>query len=107
MEFFHFISLSRKSFQELVEVCGPITYEIPLWNGSKGKPKRNHIKLRKFSPADMIAMAMKDLLSKAESKDIYAQFGAIPSTYANCVQVGKMAIIKGLLYNRGTSLRMG
>lgn len=42
MEWFHFISLSRSSFQDLVKVCGPIVNTIPLRSGC-GKPTRAHI----------------------------------------------------------------
>jgi hypothetical protein len=34
MEFFHFTSLSRDSFQELVEICAGTIESLPLKNGA-------------------------------------------------------------------------
>ena len=96
LEFLHFTSLSRHSFNVLCILTEPVLITLPLHRDS-GTPRSQDLKRRMFSPRDMTAMALKFLLSRAEMKDLHVQFGAILSVFDNCTEVGMCAIVKVLM----------
>ena len=98
LEFFHFLSLSRKSFTDLCKITSTTIERSPL-HRDYGIPRSCDLRRRIFDPCDIMAMAIKFLLSMAESKDLHVQFGAIASSFRDMVEVGCAAIIKGLINN--------
>ena len=100
-EFFHFISLSRSSFNVLVELCAPHILSAPLKprNGDYvyGTPRRSDLKHRLFKPHDIIAMAIKCCMATAEAKDIHPCFGALASTFSDLSFRGMQVIVQVLI----------
>lgn len=66
----------------------------------RGKPKKYIILRRRFNARDIVAMTVKYLLSRAELKDIHVHFGAILTTYINCVKLGMRCIVGRTRCNR-------
>lgn len=95
-EFLHFTSLSRESFNVICILTEPVLISLPL-HRDDGTPRSQDLKRRMFSPRDMIAMALKFLLSRAEMKDLHVQFGAIVTVFDRCIEVGMCAIFKVLM----------
>ena len=99
-EFLCFTSLTRQSFDDLVLLCHDTILSLPLRarDGERdiGKPRPQDLKRRKFRPRDIVAMTLKFLTSTAEEKDLHVQFGAIETTYNDCIWVGMTALVKNM-----------
>ena len=95
LEFLHFTSLTRESFNLLVVKCTPLINSRPLTPGC-GKPKAWHVRRRMFKARDVVAMTMRFLLATAEMKDLHVQFGAVLSVYSHCVRLGLRVIVQVL-----------
>ena len=94
-EFLHFTSLTREAFANLVDIVKNSIYSnsiVPY----RGKLKKYIILRRRFNARDIVAMTVKYLLSRAELKDIHVHFGAILTTYINCVKLGMRCIVQTL-----------
>ena len=92
MAFFNFTALLRGSFVDLVELCKDDLLSMPI-RGHTGdathhSPRRCHQRRRLFTPADIISMTLKFLTTTAELKDLHPQFGALKTTYNDCVWLG-------------------
>lgn len=101
MAFFNFTALLRGSFTDLVELCKEDLLSMPI-RGHTGdithhSPRRCHQRRRLFTPTDIIAMTMKFLTTTAELKDLHPQFGALKTTYDDCVWLGMQVIVKNLI----------
>ena len=96
MEFFHFLSLSRKSFFDLCQTTNYYILNTPL-NRDNGIPSEHHLKRRMFNSRDIMAMTIKYLLSEANIKDLHVQFGAQDVVYRRCIELGCAAICQELL----------
>lgn len=96
LEFLHFTSLTRESFNELVTLCTPYIRSNGIAADAKGPPKPCHLSRRVARPRDIIAMTIRFLLSTAEYKDLHVHFGVVLTTYVDCVQLGIQALIKML-----------
>ena len=99
MEFFHFTSLTRESFNGLVDLCKLYIVKHSIQSASKGPPRSGDLKRRKFQPRDVMAMTLKYLLSKAETKDLHVQFGASATSYQDYIILGMQAIVDALSSN--------
>ena len=95
-EFLHFTSLTRQSFNLLVDLTQNII-ENHSYDNRFGKPRQWDLKKRMFKPRDVIAMALRYLLSKGEIKDLIPHFGATASTFCSNVDLGLKAIVKALI----------
>jgi hypothetical protein len=96
MEFFHFLSLSRSSFNSLCRLTETTINTSPL-NCDEGRPRPCDLKRRMFGAKDIMAITIKYLLSKAEVKDLQVQFGATNTHYMQCVEVGMAAICRNMI----------
>jgi hypothetical protein len=96
MEFFHFTSLSRKSFFDLCAATNDYILNTPL-NCDKGIPCEHHLKIRMFDSRDIMAMTIKYLLSEAKIKDLHLQFGAQDVVYRRCIELGCAVICQELI----------
>ena len=99
LEFLHFTSLTRDSFNELVGLCTPYILSHAIAAEAKGPPKPCHLHRRVARPQDIIAMTIRYLLSTAEYKDLHVQFSLVLTTYVDCVQLGIGSLIKALIKN--------
>ena len=99
LEFFHFTSLTRESFDSLVTLCHEYVIQHTIQANSKGPPRKGDLARRKVKPRDAIAMTIKYLLSKAEPKDLHVQFGISATTYHDHIIIGMQAIIRTLSEN--------
>ena len=94
-EFLHFISFTREAFDNLVDIVKNSIHSnsiVPY----RGMPTNYIILRRRFNARDIVAMTVKYLLSRAELKDIHVHFGAILTTYINCVKLGMRCIVQTL-----------
>ena len=107
-EFLHFTSMTRKSFNELVNLCAAKLLSDPIRpiHGKReiGAPRPCDIRRRKFSPRDIIAMTLRHLLSTAENKDIEPQFGAVSTAFSDYVLRGMQVIVEVLYTNDRTKV---
>ena len=95
-EFLHFTSLFYDSFHDLCILTEPVLKTLPP-NRDDGTPLSQDLQRQAFSSRDMIAMALKFLLSRAEAKDLHVQIGAIVTVFDRCTEVGMCAIVKVLM----------
>ena len=79
-EFLHFTGMTRKSFDDLVAICNEYLDSNMIKPGV-GKKKKARCKRRKFRNRDIVAIALKFLLSNAELKNLHVQFGSAVSTF--------------------------
>ena len=88
LEFLHFTSLTRQSFEDLVALCGRYIFSHPInqQKGNNSYKKHCRPQGRLFMPRDVVAMGLKCLLSVAENKDIRVQFASYKSVsrYPRC-----------------------
>lgn len=99
-EFFNFVSLPRHSFNDLVGLCEADILSMPIRpiNGDTeyGTPRPCDLRRRVFSPRDILAMALRFLLSTAEEKDLHVHFGALESTFSDCIWLGMKVLVKNM-----------
>ena len=100
MEFFHFTALTRKSFNSLTDLCSKYILQHTIHPNSKVPPRPGDLAKRRCSPRDVIAMTLKYLLSKAEMKDLYVQFGVSATSYCDYIILGMQAIMEALFFNQ-------
>ena len=79
-EFLHFTGMTRKSFDDLVAICNEYL-DTTMIKPGVGKKKKARCKRRKFRNRDLVAIALKFLLSNAELKNLHVQFGSAVSTF--------------------------
>ena len=96
LEFLHFTSLSRSSFYGLVDLCKSYINTHPI-DPRFNPPKKRNISRRMFTATDIVAMALRYILSTAENKDLHVQFGAVETTFKHCVKLGLRAIVEALV----------
>ena len=101
-ELFHFLSLSRSSFEKLVEVCEKNINYLPIcsqWNShfDSKKPRTGDLKKRKYKARDIISMTLRFLLSRAEFKDLCPLFGCTDSVFSRYVKFGMEVFIHSLI----------
>ena len=92
MEFFHFMSMSRSAFNDLVDLLTSYILNHPQSRDHTKASKRTSSK-RIFKPRDIVAMTIRYLASVAEYKDIQSQFGAVLSCLRDCIELGMSAIL--------------
>ena len=92
MEIFHFLSMSSSAFNELVSL---ITLYVNTHPIDRDYPRVDARTLRKriYKPRDILAMTIRYLSSMSENKDIHSQFGAVLTSFMNCVKLGMSAIL--------------
>ena len=94
-EFLFFTSLTRPSFNLLVELISSNLESHPI-KAAYGKPKKKHLSRRLFSNRDIVAMLLKSMTTVAEPKDLYVQFGATATSFHDYVELGMRCIIQTL-----------
>ena len=92
MEIFHFMSMSRSAFNDLVDLLTSYILNHPQSRDHTKASKRTSSK-RIFKPRDIVAMTIRYLASVAEYKDIQSQFGAVLSCLRDCIELGMSAIL--------------
>ena len=97
-EFLHFSSFSRDSFDLLVEICQEKISCTPLDARYKAS-KEYKISSRRHTPRDIVAVGIKYLISCAEHKDIFVQFGMTQTMYLNCLRVALTIFVDVLEFN--------
>jgi len=89
------ISLSRKSFALLVSICEAII-NCSLLNCDCGESDNNARRKRLFGPRGVIDMTIKFLISVAEPKDLYPQFGATSNVFRQEMELGMASVIANM-----------
>lgn len=92
MDIFHFVSISRLVFNDLV---GLLTPYILAHSQSRDHPKgRKGTSAKcKFTPRDILVIKISSSSSVAKNKDIHCRFGKIHSCYTSCVELGMATIM--------------
>ena len=86
LEFLHFKSLNRCSFEELVLLVTPVIESTSLDpRNADNILRKSDLRQRLFSPKDILAMTLKYLTTKAELKELHVFFGATATPYKNCI----------------------
>ena len=70
IEFLHFSSLTRESFNLLVELCSAKINNMPLDSRYKTS-KRHKITSRRHTPRDIVAVGLKYRISTGEHEDLF------------------------------------
>ena len=91
-EIFHFVSMSRSAFDELVSLLTPYIRTHPQHRDFPKATRRTSAK-RKYAPRDILAMTIRYLTSVTENKDVQCQFGSILSCFTGCIELGMAAIL--------------
>lgn len=98
LEFLHFIGLTRSTFDTLADLCKIYISSNPLAPTTKtGNVTAKQLSRRAHDHREILAMAIKWLVSRGGAKDLAPHFGAVESNFCLCVGLGLRSIIANLI----------
>ena len=88
--------MNRNTFQALLDLVGPsLTTSSHVQR--YGQPRTEDLRRRLYSPRDILAMTIRFMVSKAPTKDLHADFGALQTSFSTYRALGMRMIVQHLV----------